>query len=304
MPTTAPAPAIERYGNVIRIPASGRLVVSTDLHGNLEDYRRIVAAFERHLSASGDATLLFTGDLIHGPAYDRAHWPSHLGDFYADESPRLMTELVELTRKHPRRVFSLIGNHEHSHVGGPHTRKFHKDPTETQFFEHSVGKEKAEEYRALFRTFPLVALAGKGIVVTHGAPRVLEATFAQICTAEYGGHESKTIPQMLEVPILGELFWARAAGSIVVRRFLRRMELNGQPNRIVVYGHDPVRKGFAREGLEQLCFSTSFACKNSRKVYLELDLAREYRSVDELKVGVEIRWLYPELEGERKRRKT
>jgi len=295
--------AIERYGNVLRIPDSGRLIVSTDLHGHLEDYRRVVAAFERTLAETGDAYLLFTGDLIHGPIYSRADWPPHLGDFYADESPRLVSELRELLRKQPKRVFSLIGNHEHSHVGGPHTRKFHKQPTETQFFESSVGADKTEEYKALFRTFPIVAVAGKGVVVTHGAPRVLEATFAQVCTVEYAGHERRTIPQMLEVPILGELFWTRAAGPLVVRRFLERMKIGAQTNHLVVYGHDPVREGFVREGDEQLCFSTSFACKNARKVYLDLDLAREYKTVHELEVGREIRPLYPELEKRGKKKK-
>ena len=67
-------------------------------------------------------------------------------------------------------------------------------------------------------------------------------------------------------------------------------------------GHDPVRQGWAREGHEQLCFSTSFALKNARKVYVELDLEREYRTVDDLKLGRDIRWLYPELSLARKKK--
>jgi hypothetical protein len=302
---TPSAKPIERYGKVLRIPAAGRLLISTDLHGNLADFERVVAAWEKRHAETGDAYLLFTGDLIHGPCYDRATWPFHLGDFYEDRSGELLGALIELMKKHPKRVFSLIGNHEHSHIGGPKTRKFHKDPSETEHFEKSVGPERTAQYKEVFRSLPIAAVCGKGIVVTHGAPRVLDASFAEICTVEYAGHSSKSIPQMIEVPILGELFWARAAGTLVVRRFLKRMDLPGTKNTIVVYGHDPVREGFAKDGLEQLCFSTSFACKNTRKVYLDLDLTKEYPTVDALRPGHELVPLYPELvsnAGERRGR--
>jgi hypothetical protein len=293
---------LERYGNVFRIPPGpGRAIVSTDLHGNLEDYHRVVAAWQRAI-AREDAYLILTGDLVHGPIYEKNRWPDHLGDYYPDQSVELLEEFAELQRQHPDRVVALLGNHEHSHIGGPHTRKFHKDPSETQFFEGSLGPERTQDARTLFRSFPLCGVVGRGVVVTHGAPRVLDATFAEVCQTAYDGHSEKTIPQMLEVPILGELFWTRIAGSIVVRRFLKRMSLGGQPNRIVIYGHDPVRQGWAREGLEQLCFSTSFALKNARKVYVELDLDREYRTVEDLKLGRDIRWLYPELSLARKKK--
>jgi hypothetical protein len=86
-----------------------------------------------------------------------------------------------------------------------------------------------------------------------------------------------------------------------VRRFLERVEFGGQQNWIVVFGHDPVRKGYLREGDEQLCFSTSFGLKNEKKVYLDLDLSREYRSVRQLRYGVDILPLYPELAHKRRR---
>jgi Calcineurin-like phosphoesterase len=289
-------PGVERYGKVLRLPARGRCIVSTDLHGNLPDFKRVEAAFRQSLEEeSGEAFLLLTGDLVHGPIYDRASWPEHLGDFYLDQSEEVLDGFLELQEAHPGRVFSLIGNHEHSHVGGPHTRKFHKDPSETEFLEQNLGPDKTEMIRDVFRSFPITAVIGRGTVVTHGAPRVLSASFAEICAVEYSGHEEKSIREMLSVPILGEMFWCRASGALAVRRFLERMELEGQPNWIVVFGHDPVRRGYLREGDEQLCFSTSFGLRNVKKVYLDLDLTREYRSVRQLRLGLEIMPLYPEL---------
>ncbi|MEZ6188098.1 MAG: metallophosphoesterase [Planctomycetota bacterium] len=288
---------VEHYGKVIRFPARGRMIVTTDLHGNLGDFERLVAAFREALEEeSGEAFFLSSGDLVHGPCYSRARWPEHLGDYYPDQSVELLEAFVALREEFPGRVFSLIGNHEHSHVGGPHVRKFYKkDPTETEFLEQSLGPERTEWAKDLFRSFPIAAVAGRGVVVTHGAPRVIEASFAEICSVEYAGHEEKTIRDMISEPILGELFWCRSAGSLVVRRFLKRMQIGDQPNYVVVFGHDPVRRGYLREGDEQLCFSTSFGLRNAKKVYLDLDLTREYRSVRHLRYGVDLLPLYPEL---------
>lgn len=297
--------AIERYGKVIRIPPQGRAILCTDLHGNLQDFERVVAAFREALEEqSGEAYLLFTGDLVHGPCYDEETWPQHLGDYYPDQSVELVEAFEELRLEFPDRVDSLIGNHEHSHVGGPHTRKFHKKPSETEFFEASLGSaERVRWFKDLVLSFPIAAVIGRGVVVTHGAPRVLEASFAQIAAVEYTGHEHKSINEMLQTPILGELFWTRSSGPLCVRRFLQRMELEHQRNWVVVFGHDPVRRGYLREGDEQLCFSTSFGLRNSKKVYLDLDLTREYRSVRYMRYGVDVLPLYPDEATSRGRSK-
>lgn len=293
----------KRVGKILHLPARGRCIICTDLHGNLPDFQAVTAAFREALDETdGDAYMLFTGDLVHGPVYPSpSRWPEHLGSFYRDRTEDVIDGYVALTREFPGRVFCLIGNHEHSHIGGPHTRKFHKDPSETEFLEATLGPEKTEEYKALFRTFPISAMMGKGVLATHGAPRVLRATYDEISQVEYAGYEETGIRQMVTVPILGEMFWARNAGPLAVRRWLRRMEVNGQRNRIVVYGHDPVRKGYLREGNEQLCFSTSFGLKNEKKVYLDIDLTREYRTVRQLRYGADILPLYPELASKRKR---
>jgi hypothetical protein len=301
-PVTVGSEDVRLDGKVLHLPASGRAIISTDLHGNLPDFNQVVESFRKCLEENdGNAYMLFTGDLVHGSCYSRKIWPEHLGSFYADQTEELIDSFIDLKDEFPTRAFSLIGNHEHSHIGGPHTRKFHKDPSETEFLEQTIGPEKTEVFKALFRTFPIMALIGKGIVVTHGAPRVLLAGYEEIARVEYGGHEKLSIREMLEVPILGELFWCRYAGPLAIRRFLRRVERDGLPNRLVVYGHDPVRKGYLREGKEQLCFSTSFGLKNEKKVYLDLDLSREYRSVRSLRYGADILPLYPALAHRRLR---
>ena len=52
---------------VITLPARGSLLINTDLHGNLEDFIRLRAIFER-LAAAGEAHWAILGDAVHGPS--------------------------------------------------------------------------------------------------------------------------------------------------------------------------------------------------------------------------------------------
>ena len=136
-----------RYGAILHLPPRGTLVASTDLHGNLPDFECLEQRFRTLMSTEGDAYLLFCGDLVHGPIYSRKQWPRRLGTYYPDQSAEVIKRFVALREEFPGRVFSLLGNHEHSHLGGPHTRKFHKVPSETEFFEQTVGAARADEIR-------------------------------------------------------------------------------------------------------------------------------------------------------------
>ena len=123
---------------VIRLPDKGRLLVCTDLQGCMRDFQRMVEVFEQALlDYGGDAHLLFTGDLIHGPHIEPEDWPDFLGEYYRDASGELMIAYAGLAAQYPGRVHALLGNHEHGHIGGPHTAKFAAD--EVALLEHILG---------------------------------------------------------------------------------------------------------------------------------------------------------------------
>ena len=44
---------------------------------------------------------------------------------YTDESPAIVRELLRLSADSPGCFTSLLGNHEHAHIGGRITRKLH-----------------------------------------------------------------------------------------------------------------------------------------------------------------------------------
>ncbi|MFH1129894.1 MAG: metallophosphoesterase, partial [Pseudomonadota bacterium] len=163
--------ALNSAKRVLRLPDKGKLLVCTDLHGNLRDFNQMREIFVNIRKKSPFAYLLFTGDLIHGPSpMDRADWPLSFGEYYEDQSGEVVDGFLQLKRDFEGQVNCLLGNHEHSHVGGPHTPKFWND--ETAHFERTVGPERAERYKDFFRSFPLVATTSCGVALTHAAPNV------------------------------------------------------------------------------------------------------------------------------------
>jgi hypothetical protein len=272
---------------VLRLPDHGRLLVATDLQGNLRDFERMVDLFRAAtIETEGDAHILFTGDLIHGPHLEPEEWPDFLGEYYRDESPAVVEGFDELSRRFPGRIHALLGNHEHAHIGGPHTAKF--APDEVVLLEGAVGPQAAARLRAIFRGFPLVALAPCGVVFTHGAPAAQIQSADEVLAARLDDIDAETLHDIFAVPVVGPLLWARSAPAPVARRFLAAMG-----GRIAIFGHDVVPEGFERIGDEQMIVSTSFGVADQNKVYLDLELSARYETVHDLRVGAEILPLYP-----------
>jgi Calcineurin-like phosphoesterase len=273
---------------VLRLPDHGRLLVCTDLQGCMRDYRRMVELFEQaRRDHRGDAYLLFTGDLIHGPHIDPEDWPDFLGEYYRDASGEVMNAYAALAAKYPGHVHALLGNHEHGHVGGPHTAKFAAD--EVALLEQILGPTGTARMKAIIHTFALVAIAPCGAVFTHGAPAAQIDSVADLERVDLSGAGLSSPLEVLDTPILGRILWARSATEAEARRFLR-----ATGSTLSIYGHDVIPEGFECVGDEQIIVSTSFGLSDSNKVYVSLDLSTRYRGVRDLRVGQELLPLYPD----------
>ena len=273
---------------VLRLPDHGRLLVCTDLQGCLRDFERFVDIFEQALlDYQGDAHVLFTGDLIHGPHIDPEDWPDFLGEYYRDASGEVMMAYAALAAKYPGRVHALLGNHEHGHIGGPHTAKFAAD--EVALLEQILGPSATARMRSIIQTFALAAVTRCGAVFTHGAPAAQIDSMADLEAADLSGAHYASPLDVLDTPVVGKILWARSATEVEARRFLRAM--NGS---IAIYGHDVIPEGFETIGDTQMVVSTSFGVFDSNKVYVSLDLGAKYRMVSDLRIGHEILPLYPD----------
>ena len=273
---------------VIRLPDKGRLLVCTDLQGCMRDYKRMVEIFEQALiTYQGDAHLIFTGDLIHGPHIEPEDWPDFLGEYYRDASGDLMIAYSQLAAQYPGRIHALLGNHEHGHIGGPHTAKFAAD--EVALLEHILGPSATARMRGIIHTFALAAVSKCGAIFTHGAPAAVIESIADLEAADLSGAGLSSPLDVLDTPIVGKVLWARSASEAEARRFLRA--LGGTMS---IYGHDVIPEGYEMVGDEQIIVSTSFGLFDQNKVFLNLDLSARYRGVRDLRIGHEIQPLYPD----------
>ena len=274
---------------VARLPDEGVMLVCTDLQGNLGDFERMVALY-REAAAEGPAVLAFCGDLVHGPSpelLEPGAWPRHLGTPYADESAELLRRFEALCREEA--MFSVLGNHEHAHIGGPRVPKFY--PDEAAVLNRALGSDR-ERLCDFLRTFPLVAVAPCGVVLTHASPRVTAPSIEAFEALEWAGYEHVHVLEMAYRDALGALLWARGCSDPDAQALLK--VVTGEAIGVVVHGHDVVRAGFAREGRHHMVLSTSFALMDERKTYLRVDLGGKYSSTADLREGVELCALYPE----------
>jgi hypothetical protein len=268
---------------LLRLPDSGRLLVATDIQGNLRDFQRMVTLLER---SPEDSLLVFTGDMVHGPdPLTEQHWPDYLGTPYKDESPQVIQAFLQAQARFPGRIHCLMGNHEHAHVGGPRTAKFHAD--EAQVLEERMSPEEVRTLRHLIQGLPLVAAAPNGVVLLHAAPSAPLKSPAQLENVKLDGYLGWGIEEFFRETVLGPMLWSRMATAEQARAFLATLG-----GRIAIYGHDVVREGYERMGLEQLCVSTSFALLDEHKTYVQLDLGTVYPDVQMLREGIELRRLY------------
>jgi hypothetical protein len=254
----------------------------------MRDFQRMVHVFEQALiQYQGDAHLIITGDLIHGPHIDPEDWPDFLGEYYRDQSGEVMIAYAGLAAQYPGRVHALLGNHEHGHVGGPHTAKFAAD--EVALLEHILGPAGTARMRGIIHTFALAAVSKCGAVFTHGAPAAVCESIADVEAADLSGAGLSSPLDVLDTPIVGKILWARSATEHEARRFLRA--LGGTMS---IYGHDVIPEGYEKVGDEQIIVSTSFGLFDQNKVYLSLDLSAKYRNVHDLRIGQEILPFYPD----------
>jgi hypothetical protein len=273
---------------VIRLPDKGRLLVCTDLQGCMRDYNRMVEVFEQALiQYQGDAHLIITGDLIHGPHIEPEDWPDFLGEYYRDASGEVMIAYAGLAAQYPGRVHALLGNHEHGHIGGPHTAKFAAD--EVALLEHILGPSATARMRGIIHTFALAAVSKCGAVFTHGAPAAVIQSVADVEAADISCSGLASPLDVLDTPVVGKILWARSATEFEAKRFLR-----GMGGTMSIYGHDVIPEGYEKVGNEQIIVSTSFGLFDQNKVYLSIDLAAKYKGVQDLRVGHEILPLYPD----------
>lgn len=267
----------------------GPVLVSADLHGNLADFERLRDLFLASDARGEQPMWISVGDWVHGPP-DEAARGDVLDRFgvplyaYRDETPALLEQLFALMDRFGDRVLSVCGNHEHAHIGGRRTSKFHRD--EAAHLEARMPPAAVAELRRRFATWPLVVrIAACGVAITHGAP--IPASVADFEAARYAGAAASS-----DVLHSAMVRYGFCRGEDV--ELLARLSEPGCELGVLVHGHDREEEGFHPNGPAALLLCTSFGARRARKSYLWLDRAQRHASLDALRDGSEIRRLWPD----------
>lgn len=233
-----------------------------------------------------DPLWISVGDWVHGPpddgdrrnATDRFGVPLYA---YRDDTPAILEALFAMMDRFGDRVLSICGNHEHAHIGGRRTHKFHGD--EAAHLEARLSPALIAELRRRFATWPVVIrIAACGVAITHGAP--FPAAVADFERTRYRASDDLLQSAMMR--------YGFARGEDV--ELLSRLSEPGCELSVLVHGHDREEDGFCPSGTAGLLLCTSFGARRARKSYLWLDRAQRYPSIAALRDGIELRRLWPD----------
>lgn len=275
---------------VLTLEPQGPVLISADLHGAWDDFARLRRIFLDAAAAGAAPLWIGVGDWVHGPAdpHDTTLLDSEGRPLYAyeDRSAEILRALFDLMDRYPGQVISLLGNHEHAHIGGPRTRKFHRD--EAAHLEAGLSTAEVAELRRRFASFPLlVRLPGCGVVVTHGAMAGPLGSVADLEAID------PTRPDGPGCDLLRSSMTHYGYTDDADEALLAALrDPGGPPYTLLVHGHDREESGYAQTGARALLLCTSFGARRARKAYLWLDPRRRYHGPRDLREGEEIRFLY------------
>ena len=267
------------------LPDRGALLVSTDLHGNMEDFRRLRGVFKGLVAQGRTPHWVLLGDIVHGPdsRTSRAR-PELYG--YQDESWDVVEGVIELQMAYPDRVHFILGNHDHGHVGGPHTSKFYAD--EVGHLESTMGPKQVAAMHRLFEEALLAAVAPCGVVLAHGSPDDRIERLQDLDGVSFGVGENDEYHEHL----LHTFLRSYGQKDEITKRFLDKASASmGFPAGLLVHGHDRDEKGWYAEGAHQIC-PAIFGAPREAKHHLLLDLAGRYTGIADVREGHELRKLY------------
>lgn len=240
---------------LVELPDYGRLIVVTDLHGNLDDYNYYLNLWDE---SDPDFHIVFAGDLIHGI------------DLSTDGSVEILDDAMAKSRQFPN-FHALLGNHEWAHITNRNIYKLEKsllcEFKNLVSFKKGYIEPHLTGYIRFFKTMPYFVRTTNGLFISHSGPSdkvKSNEDFDKIFKEDYSSS------------ILHDFLWNRynKVTDYTGEDVERFLDIVG--SRVMIVGHCPVEsyKVFSN----QIIMSSSFNTKV--KTYLEMDLSME---IDDIK---------------------
>ena len=236
---------VDYNGKLIDLPMKGKVMIITDLHGNLSDLKRYESIWKDFLNENNH--VIITGDLIH---------PMGLGSDYSIE----VLELVMYYFKKYTNFHVLLGNHEWSHLSlrpvyklGVDQRKDFELKVETRFGNRWI--HKMAEYRKFFDMLPIAVRTENKVFISHAGPSKNITSIDDIINIVDGDYNNR---------IMDDMLWNRYSDFIEedIDNFLNIVGCNAH-----IVGHTPVN-GVKIIGRKQMILSSSHSADLEKTMVL------------------------------------
>lgn len=290
-----------REGHVVVLPDHGTVYIVSDLHAHWNDFNQWLnqTKLVERIQGGEDVYGIMLGDSIDYKPGEQPKPP--FGDV------QIINRVIEIQQQlgeEGKRIIYIRGNHEFAAADTYAMMKKHgmTDQNRTEYIEklyNSINgsyyiqfnfiERMTDEHYEFLINLPTVVIGKKGFVAVHAGPARSITGISDLIDPG-----PKTLDEML---------WDRPDVVMLsgyslkhTDTFLKTLNAN-----FLVVGHTPIRlfpskyvkDGVSRLGGKQLIFSTGYGGLKGGQTYIEVDLAKTYTSVDELKMGVNIHLLYP-----------
>ncbi len=226
-----------RRGHWIELQDAADVLVVGDLHGNVENLRRIL---EQSQLARQPRRHLVLQELIHGP---------HRYPAGGDKSHQLLDLFAALKCQFPRQVHYLLGNHELSQWTARAIGK--GDVDYNAIFREGVGTaygpHAAAVYQAYFRIFEAIPVAmrtSNRVLLSHSLPYASKMTAVTMAALECDPWQPA---DLLPGGAAHVIVWGRDTSLENAAAYLAKFDADW-----LITGHIPCPEGFASPNERQL----------------------------------------------------
>lgn len=252
-----------RTGNLIELPSKGDVVIMGDLHGNRENFAKVVNAVDlgnhprRHLIIQ-EAT--------------------HTCEVGEDHSYLLHEDIVYLKSKYPDQVHIILGNHELSELTGKEILKggICYNILFRQAMKEAYGEyypQILELFNEYIRTMPIACNTKNGIFISHSTPPGKYLSHYSLDFFKKGTGNKEKDDAMIE-----KVVWGRDLSQESADRFARRVK-----SEILIVGHTACKRGYQLPNTRHIVLDSKGLFGTS----LHFQLHKEYTQKSLVKKGLQ-----------------
>lgn len=237
-----------RRGHVVVLDDAEDVLVAGDLHGHVENFRRV---FARANLAQFPRRHLVLQEVIHGPF----RYPTG-----GDKSHQLVDLVAALKCQFPERVHFLPGNHELAQMINRPIGK--GDDVYNDLFREGIDSAYGAEagkiyelYLALFAAAPLMVRTTNGVLLTHSLPPPKWMDTFRPAVLE---QEDIDPAELVPPGTVHALLWGRETAAEHVASFLTLLGAD-----LLITGHIPCEEGYEVPNERQIildCMGSPACC--------------------------------------------